>query len=114
VDSHHFGANPDADPDLTYHLDVDPDSDLFERIRMRILILFDADADPDADPDYQNDADPDPQHWMEGWCEQLLRANYASSQLSVRFKVKLGINHTVRLCSYVEPGLLAGSFYIFS
>ncbi len=45
MDPHHFDADPDADPDSTYHPYADPDSDF----------LIDADADPTFHPD----ADPD-------------------------------------------------------
>jgi hypothetical protein len=48
VDLHHFDADPDADPDSTYHPYADPDSD------------FLIDADADADPTFHPDADPDP------------------------------------------------------
>jgi hypothetical protein len=87
VDPHHL----DADPDLTYHPDADPDSDFF-LMRVRIFVeedaYPDADLDPDfyflygsgfyfmqirirADPDCQSDADPeqdadpDPQHYSD-------------------------------------------------
>jgi hypothetical protein len=40
VDPHHLDADPDADPDSTYHPHTDPDS----------IFLFE--ADPDADPDF--------------------------------------------------------------
>ncbi len=46
MDPHHFDADPDADPDSTYHPYADLDSD------------FLIDADPD--PTYHPDADPDP------------------------------------------------------
>jgi hypothetical protein len=50
VDPHHVDANPDADPDLTYHTDADPDSDF----------LSDVDPDPNFQPDADSDPDPDP------------------------------------------------------
>jgi hypothetical protein len=58
VDPQHI----DADPDSTYHPDLDPDSDFYLMwIRTRIQVfLFDADADPDLDPTFHPDADPDP------------------------------------------------------
>jgi hypothetical protein len=43
-------ANPDADPDLTYHPDADQGYDF----------LFDPDPDVDPDPIFHTDADPDP------------------------------------------------------
>jgi hypothetical protein len=45
VDPHHVDANPD----LTYHPDADPDIDFF----MRHRIHPDADLDPDPDPRFQ-------------------------------------------------------------
>jgi hypothetical protein len=45
VDLHHFDTDRDADPDLTYHPDADPDS-----------VFLDADPDPTFHPN----ADPDP------------------------------------------------------
>jgi hypothetical protein len=43
VDPHHF----DADPDLTYHPDADPDADPDPNFHP------DADPDPDPDPTFQ-------------------------------------------------------------
>jgi hypothetical protein len=46
VDPHHV----DADPDLTYHPDADPDSDVYliwMRIRIRLFTLMRSDLDPD-------------------------------------------------------------------
>ena len=48
MDPHHFDADLDADPDLTYHPVGDPDSG----------VLFDTDPDPAFHPDA--DLDPDP------------------------------------------------------
>jgi hypothetical protein len=45
VDPYHLVADPEADPDSTYHPDADPDS------------TYDPDADPDTT--YHPDADPD-------------------------------------------------------
>jgi hypothetical protein len=37
VDPHHLDADPDADPDSTYHPDADPDSDFYlMQIRIRL------------------------------------------------------------------------------
>jgi hypothetical protein len=60
VNPNHYVADPDADPDSTYHPDADPDADLDP------YFLFDADPDPtfhpdtDQDPTFHPDADPDP------------------------------------------------------
>ncbi len=44
----------DADPDSTYHPDADPDAD------RDLDFLFDANPNADLDPTFHPDADPDP------------------------------------------------------
>ncbi len=48
MDPQHLVADPDADPNSTYHLDKDLDLEL----------LFDADPDPTFHPDADPDTDP--------------------------------------------------------
>jgi hypothetical protein len=50
MNPHHL----DADPDSTYHPDVDPVADTDSYFYLGFFI--DADADPDADPTFRPDA----------------------------------------------------------
>jgi hypothetical protein len=52
VDPHHFDADPDADPDLTYHPDADPDNDFFYSCGSGSDFHPDVDSDPDPDPSF--------------------------------------------------------------
>ena len=49
MDPHHFDADPDAYPDLTFHIHVDPGP------------TYHFDADPEPDPTLQFDEDLDSQ-----------------------------------------------------
>ncbi len=74
ADPHNFDADPDADPDPTFHLDADSDPDPnpsfqikeqnLEKVlkQAQIPYILDCHLQTDADPDpaYQFDADPDP------------------------------------------------------
>jgi hypothetical protein len=71
-------SDPDADPNLTYHPDADPDSDF----------LFYADPDADLDPTFHPDADPDPDpsfkkkaQTLEKICKVML--------IRIRFRIQL-------------------------
>jgi hypothetical protein len=66
-DPHHLDADPDADPDSTYHPNADPDDSDFYMMRIRILFDSDADLDPNSTfhPDADPDLDPDPSFHIE-------------------------------------------------
>jgi hypothetical protein len=54
ADPNYLDADPNADPDPTFHFEADPGAD------PDLACHFNADSDPDADPTFHFDADPDP------------------------------------------------------
>jgi hypothetical protein len=54
ADPNYLDADPNADPDPTFHFEADPDAD------PDLACHFNADSDPDADPTFHFDANPDP------------------------------------------------------